>query len=581
MPSPPLPAPLPGFKPWPRFVRWALLGYLGAGLGVLALPPVSRTVFLDGLNLAVFLQAGVHMFLRSRREPSAAQGWRLLGLSMLGQAYAQGWATLSILTTRRDPGFPSWGDTFSLLSLGLVIVALLTWPLASASGSERLRKGLDGLGVATSVFFLSWFFALGPLFKTSTVPPLSRLFWMAFFLAVAMILGIGAYLGARQPVRLRGPLGWLLAAFSISMIGVTLQIPLGLSGRYFTGHPLDLVVLLAGMAILLVPLSPQPLEPGAPPANEVQDRSISALLLPILPAATILALAFGALLLAPGRLDAPAIGTGILLSVMALFRGLLVLRDFQHLSAHLEARVQERTRDLEASQDLLLRTERLNSMAALGAGIAHDMKNLLGIIRLNAELLVETAPSPAPQLERHAAHLMDAVERANRLTSNLMALGREQADPAEEVDLIERIQHLWFLLRATLPSSIHFDVDLPPRSAFIQCKAGRVDQLVVNLVLNARDAMPDGGTLSLRVALVQESSAPLAELTISDTGMGIPEELQGRVFEPFFTTKPLGTGTGLGLASVMQTVSELRGTLSLASGRGRGTTFTLRLPARV
>ena len=581
VPSPPSPNPLPASRSWPGFVRWALPGYLGAGLGALALAPVSRTVLLDGLNLAVFLQAGIHMLLRSKREVSAALGWRLLGLGMLAQSGAQGWATLSILTTRRDPGFPSWGDTASLLSLGLVIAALLAWPLASASGSERLRKGLDGLGVATSVFFLSWFFALGPMFKTSTVPTPALLFWMAFFLAVAMILGIGAYLGARQPDRLRGPLGWLLAAFCISMIGVTLQIPLGLAGRYFTGHPLDLMVLLAGMVILLVPLAPQPLEPGTTPANEIQDRSISAILLPILPAATILSLAFGALLLDPGRLDAPTIGTGILLAAMALFRGLLVLRDFQRLSAHLEARVQERTRDLEAAQDLLLRTERLNSMAALGAGIAHDLKNLLGIIRLNAELLVEARTAPDPVLERHAAHLTDATDRATGLASNLMALGRGLTDPAEEVDLIERIQHLWILLRATLPSSIHFDVSLPSRPAFLHCQPGRVDQLVVNLVLNARDAMPEGGTLSLRVALVEESGAPLAELTIADTGTGIPEELHGRVFEPFFTTKPLGRGTGLGLASVVQTVSELRGTLSLASERGLGTTFTLRLPARI
>jgi signal transduction histidine kinase len=102
--------------------------------------------------------------------------------------------------------------------------------------------------------------------------------------------------------------------------------------------------------------------------------------------------------------------------------------------------------------------------------------------------------------------------------------------------------------------------------------------MVVNLVLNARDAMPEGGTLRLRVALVAEGDQPRVELAVSDTGMGIPEPLRARIFEPFFTTKAPGRGTGLGLASVAQTVADLHGTLSLASEPGRGSTFTLRFP---
>lgn len=547
----------------------------------MAFPPEPRAILLNALNLAVFLQAGLYMLARSQREPSAALGWRLLGLGMFSQACAQGWATVSILMADAAPGFPSWGDSLSVLSLGLVIASLLVWPLTSTSGFERLRKGLDGLGIAVSVFFVSWFFALGPLFRSSTAPIPIRLFWMIFFLGVATILGIGAYLGARQPARFRGPLGWILATFCISLLGVTLQIPLGLRGRYYTGHPLDLMVLLAGLVILLAPLAPQPLEPGPAPGNEALDRSIPSLLLPILPAATAIALIFGALLLAPKRLDPLVIGTGILLAALGLFRGLLALRDLQSLSATLETRVHERTRALEAAQDLLLRTERLNSMASLGAGIAHDLKNLLGIVSLNAELLVEELGTPAPAIERHASHLRDAAARASGLASDLMAIGRGHEDPPDDVELIQRIRQLWALLRATLPSSIHFEVDLPARPAFIHCQAGRLDQLVVNLVLNARDAMPEGGTLCLRVALTREEDDSLVELAVSDTGVGIPETLHARIFEPFFTTKAPGRGTGLGLASVLQTVTDLRGTLSLISRPGKGTTFTLRLPVRV
>ncbi|HEX4845894.1 MAG TPA: ATP-binding protein, partial [Geothrix sp.] len=119
----------------------------------------------------------------------------------------------------------------------------------------------------------------------------------------------------------------------------------------------------------------------------------------------------------------------------------------------------------------------------------------------------------------------------------------------------------------------------PEAPAAILSQPGRLDQLVVNLVLNARDAMPAGGILRLGVARRNRES--LVELTVADTGVGIPPALQSRIFEPFFTTKAPGRGTGLGLASVQQTVRQLGGTLFLASAPDQGTTFTLRFPASV
>jgi signal transduction histidine kinase len=556
------------------------LAYALPGAASLALPPGLREIVLDLLNTAAFLHAAILPLRRARREPSAATGWRLLGLGMGAQAVAQAWATAILLHSGSHPAFPSWGEAFSFLSLGLVIAALLAWPLASATGSERLRKGMDGLGIALSAFFIGWFFALGPLFHQATpASASSRAVLVVFFLGNTTILGIGAYLGARQPARFRGPLGWLLGGFLVSLVQVTLQVPMSLAGLYHLGHPLDLLVLLAGLTILMAPLSPRPLASGPLPEPEARGTTLPVLALPILPAATALAFAFGALLLAPHRLDASVIGLGILLAGLGLLRALLALRDLQRLSSRLEIRVQERTQALEAAQDLLLRTERLNTMAVLGAGMAHDLKNLLSVVRLRADLLVEHLHAVEPGLHPEVEGLVKAATQAESLLLDLLALGRGQGSAPVPMDLGQRVQQLGALLRAALPPGIRLSVEVPPRPALIESLPGRLDQVVVNLVLNARDAMPHGGTLRLRVAMVGEADAPMAELTVSDTGVGIPEALQQRIFEPFFTTKDPGRGTGLGLTSVVQTVVDLKGVLSLSSRPGQGSVFTLRFPA--
>jgi hypothetical protein len=185
-------------------------------------PPVGQVIGLNALNTLVLCHTGLLAFQRAGREPQAATGWRLLGLGAILSACNELWAILFQILHGAPPPFPAWGEWFSYLCLALVIAALMAFPLASTSGSERLRKGLDGLGVAVSMFFLSWFFALGPLFHRAGTSGLSRLALVVFFLANATILGIGAYLGARQPTRFRGPLGWILAAFLLSLLQVIL-----------------------------------------------------------------------------------------------------------------------------------------------------------------------------------------------------------------------------------------------------------------------------------------------------------------------------------------------------------------------
>ena len=435
---------------WPRSTPWLLLGYTALGLGTQLLSPSARGLGLNALNTLIFAHAGLLTFTRSSREPDARRGWRLITLGLLAQATNQGWATLHMFRHEAPPSFPAWGDLFSFLSLGLIIASLLAWPLTSASGSERWRKSLDGLGAALSAFFLGWFFTLGPLFRQSQSSSLERAALVIFFLGNAMVLGTCAYLGARQTTRFRGPLGWITLGFVISMAQVMLQVPLTLAGQYHLGDPIDLLVLLAAILILLAPLAPRSLEPGPPPSSEIRDHSPVARILPMLPAASSLAMVLAALALAPTRLDPIILALASVMAGLGLLRGALALRDLQHLSAALETRVISRTQDLEAMQDAMLRTERMNAMAVLGAGMAHDLNNTLATVKACAELArMKLEDGQRPEI-KDLDHLLVAADQSAALTRRLMSFGHMEETPPGIICLREELSHLETILRMLL-----------------------------------------------------------------------------------------------------------------------------------
>lgn len=577
---PPLDSPSPPLRPgaWPRPIPWLVGGYLILGLATQLLPHDSRGLGLNALNALVFAHAGLLSAGRGRRESGARRGWLLFSLALFAQALNQAWASLHMARHGTAPPFPAWGDLFSLLSLGLIITALLTWPLASASGSERWRKSMDGLGAALSAFFLSWYFALGPLFRQSQSSPLERVTLVLFFLGNATVLGTCAYLGARRTSRFRGPLGWITLGFVVSMVQVVLQVPLTLAGQYHLGDPVDLVVFLAALFILLAPLAPRALEPGAPPSSEIQDHSPAARILPMLPAATSLALVLGSLAWAPQRLDPILLALASGMAGLGLFRGALALQDLQQLSAALESRVLERTRDLETMQDAMLRTERMNAMAVLGAGMAHDLNNALATVRACAELArMKLADGLAPEI-KDLDHILVAADQSAALTRRLMSFGHMEDAPPRVICLREELSHLETILRMLLGRHITLRLDLGEARVPVLGARAQIEQILVNLVGNARDAMPRGGEILIRLSRSTAAGQSIARVEVEDSGEGMTPEVQERIFSPFFTTKGPGRGTGLGLASVRQIMHDLGGTLAVASQPGIGTTFVLRLP---
>lgn len=572
------PSPAQPRRRWPASAPWLVAGYAALGAGTLLLGPGPRELTLNCVNLAVFTHAAVLSLFRSQQEVTAHWGWQAIALGLLAQAINQGWAVLYMMKHGVPPPFPSSGDLFSVLSLTLFITSLLAWPLTSTTGSERLRKGVDGLGAALSAFLASWTFALGPLFHQSGSSTLERLALVAFFVGNATILGTCAYLGARSPSRFRGPLGWITLGFGVSTLQVVLQVPLSLSGLYRMGDPLDLVVLAAALVIFLAPLAPSPVEPGLAPGSEIRDRSLAALVLPMLPSATGVVFVLGILLLVPARMDGVSLGLAATLAALGLLRGGLALRDLQRLSNDLECRVEARTQDLQDMQRTLLRTERMNAMAVLGAGMAHDLNNALAAIRAGAELARgRLEVGQAPEV-KDLDHILVAAEQSATLTRRLMSYGRGDETRAERLDLREELAHMETILRMLTGRHITLELDLGGMALPITGSRGQIEQIIVNLVANARDAMPEGGAIRIGLSHAVAGGQPVARVEVEDTGVGMTPEVQAGLFRPFFTTKGPGRGTGLGLASVRQLMHDLHGTLAVASQPGVGTTFVLRFP---
>jgi signal transduction histidine kinase len=237
----------------------------------------------------------------------------------------------------------------------------------------------------------------------------------------------------------------------------------------------------------------------------------------------------------------------------------------------------ERIRTEEAlrqSQHLLQGLERMNAMASLGAGLAHDLNNLLAVIQNYAEICeldLEEGKRPNPT---HLARVKEAAIRAGALTAQLMSYGRARKGQVERFEAGERLQRLGGLLRAALPSRVKLDLDLAAGPAWMEADPTQLDQMVANLVLNARDALPEGGRIQVRC----EPQGEGVRLTIQDNGHGMPPEVVARLGEPFFTTKGEGRGTGLGLASVKSILEKLGGRLQVESQVGKGTAFHLEIP---
>ncbi|HET7563891.1 MAG TPA: PAS domain S-box protein [Gemmatimonadaceae bacterium] len=239
-------------------------------------------------------------------------------------------------------------------------------------------------------------------------------------------------------------------------------------------------------------------------------------------------------------------------------------------------------RDLTSQRALeaqLRQAQRMEAVGQLAGGIAHDFNNILAAINGFGELLRESlAPDDVHQAD--VAEILKGTRRAASLTRQLLAFSRRQVLQPSVIDLNRVVVELSAMLRPLLGSAVHL-VTLPASSPVcVFADRTQIEQVLMNLAVNARDAMPGGGTLTIETGITRssEDSSPSATLVVSDTGIGMSAEVAARAFEPFFTTKPPGQGTGLGLATVHGIVQQSGGTIDVSSIEGSGTTFTIALP---
>ncbi len=233
---------------------------------------------------------------------------------------------------------------------------------------------------------------------------------------------------------------------------------------------------------------------------------------------------------------------------------------------------------LKLAEQALVQAQKMEAIGQLTGGIAHDFNNLLQSVRSNLEL-IRRVPEQAERVKGWAEGAMRSVERGAQLTTQLLAFSRSQVLEVKSIDVVDLLDGMQDLLRRTLGANVVVRLEVPSHELFVLGDVTQLEMAVLNLAINGRDAMPDGGTLAVAVrATAQAPDLPtgdFVEIAVQDSGTGMRPDVLARAFEPFFSTKPVGKGTGLGLSQVYGMARQARGTVHVQSTPGAGTTVSI------
>ena len=265
------------------------------------------------------------------------------------------------------------------------------------------------------------------------------------------------------------------------------------------------------------------------------------------------------------------------------------LLGFAKITRDITERV-EAERHLEETRAQLFQSQKIEALGQLTGGIAHDFNNLLQGIIGSLEVAQMRLAAGRQDVERFLGNAIDSAKRAATLTHRLLAFARRQPLAPKSVNLNDLVTQIAELLPATLGERVALKLELAPALVPVLCDPSLLESALLNLAINARDAMPDGGRLTIRTGSVPPGEGPLRRphslsdaptllLQVTDTGVGMTPEVRARAFDPFFTTKPKGRGTGLGLSMIHGFVTQSRGAIELESEPGHGTTVSIYLPS--
>lgn len=560
-----------------------LIGILAAGAGLMIPDPHVRQT---EISLGVGIFALISAWTCARRGSQAAEGtatgllpspWGWLASAMVFQALAHLVLLAGLFGLGRVQALATLSTLLSLAAFPALFLGLLMWPHPRVGPGRRRRTTLDAFLFGGSLLFILWQLGLRDL--ANAAPGEMALYLILPFVLVCLDFGYWAYLVMPAAALPRGPLGFLGLTLGGAFFVNLAAMLAGLGGSYGPGHWSDALSIPVMALPALAAWSPLPAAFPADTAEPEERPGRLQLILPFIPAAAGLGVVLVQLGLARHRLDWQTVGFAAFIVAGLFLRQFLTLWDLEKLSRSLETRVQERTRELTHAQDVMVRTERMNAMATLGAGLAHDLKNLIGVVR-NYALLVHRdlqEGRPAEMEDMEAIQL--ASGQAVHLANQLMNYGRSEEEENETFDLTLQLRQLETMLRAILPPEIALVTDFPERSLMLRENPFHIDQMVVNLVLNAQDALVEGGVIRLTAVEDQlENGKPAVRLEVADNGTGITESVKARLFEPFFTTKTSGKGTGIGLASVKEAIRGFGGSIKVESEPGVGSRFIILLP---
>lgn len=245
-------------------------------------------------------------------------------------------------------------------------------------------------------------------------------------------------------------------------------------------------------------------------------------------------------------------------------------------------------RAFQQSEDKVRQAEKLEALARMAGGTAHEFNNLLTMVMGYSALMLSALDSKRALVD-YVEKITRASKRAAELTHQLLAFSRHQMLAPQTVDMNIVLAEVRQILPSLIGRNIEISLTPAPQPALIRADRSQIHQVMIHMIFNARDAMPDGGKLAIRMANIELTARDLhkhpglepgkyVQLTVSDTGVGMAREVQSRLFEPFFTTKDFGKGSGLNMAAIYGIVQQSRGSISVQSAPGAGTTFTILLP---
>jgi PAS domain S-box-containing protein len=234
--------------------------------------------------------------------------------------------------------------------------------------------------------------------------------------------------------------------------------------------------------------------------------------------------------------------------------------------------------DLQKAQEALFQSQKLQALGELTGGIAHDFNNLMTVISGSADFLRRNRDLPEEKKVRYLDGIIETAQRATSLTSQLLTFGRRQSIQPRVLNVSQRLELARELLQRTLGSKYAIAADVSDTSLNIEVDAAQFEAAIVNAVVNARDAMPDGGRITLAATAECRGEETMVRVSIVDTGMGMPKRVQERAFDPFFTTKEVGKGTGLGLSQIHGFAAQAGGSTEIESEEGLGTTISMLIP---